>query len=421
MKGRVFRALAVVVSALAWATAAPAQPATEITVYHYQSDKRYEALKELFRRFEAENPDIKVRDVFKPDPQMTAEVQAALTARRPLDLATVAGRNVRLMATTTGAVPVDADPAKAGFLSAYLPQFLDVGRVNGRVYAVPFAFGTPLIYYNRDLLRQAGLDPETTSLRTWDEVIAVAKTIQDRTGVPGLGHLTAGNKDAGTMLMVANAGGEYLSPDGTRLLIDSPQGIAALQFWQDLAVRHKVMPIANDSQWLAAFLGGRLGMFMTSSALLRTAVEATKGKFDLGVANYPVFPGRNARRVTNTGAAVMLYAPEGPRREASLKLLAFLSRLENANHWSRESGYMPLLQDPLRDPAMRAYVEEFPYVKPVIAQMPDTISTYVWGEKGALEAQTIVSALIDDLWANKGPAAILVPPAVARANAALAP
>jgi len=246
------------------------------------------------------------------------------------------------MATTTGAVPIDADPAKAGFLSGYLPQFLDVGRVNGRIYAVPFAFGTPLIYYNKDLLREAGVDPEPTSLQTWDQVIAVAKTVQDKTGVPGLGHLTAGNKDAGTMLMIANAGGDYLSPDGTKLLIDSRQGIAALQLWQDLAVKHKVMPIASDNQALAAFLGGRLGMFMTSSAVLRTAVDATKGKFDLGVANYPVFPGRDARRVTNTGAAFMLYAPEGARREASMKFLNFISRLENSNYWSRESGYMPL-------------------------------------------------------------------------------
>ena len=401
-------------------TAAAAQNVTEISVYHYQSEKRYDALKELFRRFEVENPGIKIRDVFKPDTQLTAEVQAALAARRPVDLATIAGRNVRLMATTTGAVPVDADPAAATFLADYLPQFLDVGRVGGKVYAVPFAFGTPLIYFNKDLFRRAGLDPDTMPLASWNDVIAAAKAIQGATGVAGLGHLAAGNKDAGTMLMVANAGGDYLSPDGSKVLFDSPQGIAGLQLWQDLAVRHKVMPVANDAQWLAAFMGGRLAMFITSSALLRTALEATKGKFALGVAGYPVFPGREARRVTNTGAAFMLYAPEGPRRAAALKFLAFVSRLENANAWSRESGYMPLLRDPLRDPAMRAYVDAVPEVKPVIAQMPETISTYVWAEKGALEAQTIISTLIDELWANKGSAAQLVPAAAVKANAALA-
>jgi multiple sugar transport system substrate-binding protein len=69
---------------------------------------------------------------------------------------------------------------------------------------------------------------------------------------------------------------------------------------------------------------------------------------------------------------------------------------------------------------MKKYVDEFPYVRPVLAQMPDTISTYVWAEKGALEAQSIVSKLIDDLWAGKGSAAELVPVAVRQGNAALA-
>jgi multiple sugar transport system substrate-binding protein len=97
-----------------------------------------------------------------------------------------------------------------------------------------------------------------------------------------------------------------------------------------------------------------------------------------------------------------------------------MSRLEIANYWSRESGYMPLMKDPLRDAGMKTYVEEFAHVRPVLAQMQDTISTYVWAEKGALEAQSIVSKLIDDLWAGKGPASELVPVAVRQGNAALA-
>jgi ABC-type glycerol-3-phosphate transport system substrate-binding protein len=392
---------------------------TEIVVYHYQTDKRYEALKEVIRRFEAENKDVKVVDIFKPDQTITADVQAALAARRPVDIATIAGRNVYFMSQNTSAVAINQDPAKAAFLDGYLPQFLDVGRHGDKVFAVPYAFGTPMLYYNKDVFRKASLDPDAPP-KNWNELIAAAKTIQDKTGIAGIAHLTAGNKDYGTMLMVTNAGGIYLNAEGNKLLFDSPEGIAGLQLWQDLAVKYKVMPIATDAQWTAAFFGGRLAMYITSSAGLRQVVQQAQGKFDVGVANYPLFPGRDVRRVPNSGATFMLYAPEGPRREAALKFLAFISRLEVANYWSRESGYMPLLKDPLRDPDMKKYVDEFPFVRPVLAQMPDTISTYVWADKGALEAQSIVSKLIDDLWAGKGPAAELVPIAVKQGNAALA-
>jgi ABC-type glycerol-3-phosphate transport system substrate-binding protein len=392
---------------------------TEIVIYHYQTDKRHEALKEVFRRFEAENADIKIVEIFKPDQTITADTQAALAARRPVDIATIAGRNVYFMSRNTAAVPVNQDPGKAAFLDNYLPQFLDVGRRGDKIFAMPYAFGTPMLYFNKDIFRKAGLDPDAP-LRTWDDIISAAKTVQEKTGMAGVAHLTAGNKDYGTMLMVANAGGTYLNAEGDKLMFDSLEGIAGLQLWQDLVIKHKVLPIANDAQWTAAFFGGRLAMHITSSAGLRQMVQQSQGKFELGVANYPLFPGRSERKVPNSGATFMLYAPAGPKREASLKFLAFMSRLEIANYWSRESGYMPLLKDPLRDPEMKKYVDEFPYVRPVLAQMPDTISTYVWAEKGALEAQSIVSKLIDDLWAGKGSAAELVPVAVRQGNAALA-
>jgi multiple sugar transport system substrate-binding protein len=103
-----------------------------------------------------------------------------------------------------------------------------------------------------------------------------------------------------------------------------------------------------------------------------------------------------------------------------MALLRFISQKEIANRWSRESGYMPLMQDPLSDPEMRAYVEAFPLVAPVIAQMSQTVPTNVWPAKGTLEAQTIIRAMLDDLWAARRPASEIVPEAVARVNAALA-
>ena len=219
--------LAVVALAIVPMGASRAQQ-TEIVIYHYQTDKRHDALKQVFRRFEAENADIKIVDIFKPDQTITSDVQAALAARRPVDIATIAGRNVYFMSRNTAAVPINQDAGKAAFLDNYLPQFLDVGRRGDKVFAMPYAFGTPMLYYNKDVFRKAGLDPEAPP-KTWDEVIAAATTIQDKTGVAGVAHLAAGNKDYGTMLMVTNAGGTYLSAEGDKLMFDSPEGIAGLQ------------------------------------------------------------------------------------------------------------------------------------------------------------------------------------------------
>ena len=395
------------------ATAASAK--VEIAFYHYQSNQNFDAFRKILDEFEAANPDIKVTDVYSTSAQITADVQTALAAGRPVDIATVIGKNVRFFVDNTPAVAINAQPDKAAFLDTYLPNFLDIGRVGSQIYAIPHAYGTPLMFYNKDLFRAAGLDPEAPPT-DWDGVFAAAKAVQEKTEVPGLAHMLASSKDYGSMLLVMNAGGEYLSADGACARFDGPEGIAAMQLWQDMVVTNKVTTVANDKQYEAAFQAGQIGILLYSSAALQPFVSSAKGKFEIGVAGYPAFKAGMKRRLPNSGAALMLYAPEGERREASLKLLAFLSQREISNRWSRESGYMPLAKEPLADPAMAAYVAEFPYVKPVIDQMADTVPTATWGQTGALEAQTIVSNLVDALWAGEGSAAELAPDAVKRMN-----
>lgn len=397
---------------------ADARSETTITFYHYQAGGSYKAFRKILDEFEAANPGIKIKDIFSQSEQITADVQTALAARRPIDIATVIGKNIVYFINNTPAVPLNEDKASSDFLDNYLPSFLDIGRVGDKVYAVPHAYGTPMLYYNKKLFKAAGLDPEKPP-QNWDEIVAAGIAIQKATQIPAFAHLQASMKDYGTMLFVMNAGSPYLSADGSCAMFDTPRGIAALQVWQDVAVKYKIMPIANDRQWTAAFMAGQLAMYINSSAGLVPTYQATKENFELGVGPYPRFAPNEARRLPNSGAALMMYAPAGERRVASRKLLAYLSQAKISNRWARESGYMPLAKDPLADPEMAAYVAEFPLVKPVIAQMAETVPTATWGEKGALEAQTVVSNLIDALWAGKGDAGQLVPPAVARMNAAM--
>jgi len=390
--------------------------AVEIVFYHYQRGSNYEVLRSILDQFEEENSDVEVQDIFKQSRNITADVQAALAAGRPVDVATVIGKNIIFFLNNTPAVPLNSDGDTA-WLDTYLPNFLDLGRIGDEIYAIPHAYGTPLIYYNKDIFEKAGLNPENPP-KTWDDVLAYGKQIKERTGMAGAAHLHASMGDYGTMVAVTNAGSTYLSKDGTEAQFDDAKGIAMLQMWQDLATSG-VMPVANDRQWSSAFQAGQMGMYITSSAALRGYLKASDGKFDLGVANYPLWKDQ-PRRVNNSGAALMLYAPEGERRDAALKLLKHLSKQEISNRWSRESGYMPVIQNPENDPVMKEYIDTFAFVQPIIAQMPETVPTATWPAEGTLEAQTTIRAMLDELWAGKRPASEIVPEAVAKVNAALA-
>ncbi|WP_368415526.1 extracellular solute-binding protein [Falsiroseomonas sp.] len=400
------------------APALRAQTAVELVFYHYQTGGAQRTLRAILDRFQADNPGIMVRDIFAQSEQITTQVQAAVAARRPVDAAQVIGKNILFFTANLPAAPINEDRAANEWLARYLPNFLDLGRVGDDIFSLPHSYGTPQIYMNLDLFRQAGVDGARAPA-TWDEVIAAAIRIRERTNRAGIAHLHAANKDYGTMLWVMNNGADYLSPDGMRAMFGSPRGIEAIQTWADLAVRHRVMPVANDQQWTAAFRAGQMGMYMTSSAGLRSSVEAARGRYELGVAKYPTF-GDRPRRVPASGAALMMFAPPGPRRQATVRMFEYFSRRDVANLWSRETGYMPLSRDPLEDPAMAHYVREFPLVRSSIEQMAETVETARWAPNGAIEAQIEVSNLISALWAGRGTAAELVPAAIERINGILA-
>ena len=70
--------------------------------------------------------------------------------------------------------------------AAYYPHIVDTVTFDGTQWGVPVAFSTKALYWNKDLFKQAGLDPETPP-KTWAEEIADAKTIKEKTGVAGFG------------------------------------------------------------------------------------------------------------------------------------------------------------------------------------------------------------------------------------------
>jgi ABC-type glycerol-3-phosphate transport system substrate-binding protein len=148
----------------------PAQAADPVTInfWHYQTSNR-EVLTRAISDFEAENPDVKVRELFKDLSNLASDIQAARLVDRAPDVAQVLGRLTIGMIESSSPVPLDSGPDHGAFLANIAPNFLAVGVYNERPYLVPQSFGTPLLYINRGIFQAAGLDPEKPP-RTWAAV-----------------------------------------------------------------------------------------------------------------------------------------------------------------------------------------------------------------------------------------------------------
>lgn len=116
-------------------------------------------------------------------------------------------------------VPV-TEVLNAEFLADFYPNQLEACSINGQPYALPMYSSPFLLYYNRDLFTQAGLDPDAPPT-TYDEMLAMAEklsalTTADGNKVYAFGQTTASVPISGSALtsMVANFGGEVLTLDG---------------------------------------------------------------------------------------------------------------------------------------------------------------------------------------------------------------
>ncbi|HEX7004878.1 MAG TPA: extracellular solute-binding protein [Trueperaceae bacterium] len=112
-----------------------------------------------------------------------------------------------------------------------IQSLLAVNTVDGNLVAIPFRGGTTMLYYRKDLLEEAGVEPPTTI----EELGAAAKELTREgvyglvmRGVPGF-EIT---QDFARLLFAH--GGEILDESGTECLLDEPEGIATIAFWADL-------------------------------------------------------------------------------------------------------------------------------------------------------------------------------------------
>ncbi|MEA3231807.1 MAG: extracellular solute-binding protein, partial [Thermodesulfobacteriota bacterium] len=146
---------------------------------------------------------------------------------------------------------------------------------------------------------------------------------------------------------------------GNETYFDSPAVVEALQFWQDLGTKHKIMP-EGTIEWGTLrknFLEGKTAIMWHSTGNLTTVKK--KAKFDFGVAMLPA----NKRRGTPTGGGnFYIFKKTSPEeRKAAMKLIKFMTSPESSAEWSMKTGYMGISQAAYDTSKLQEYVKGFPY------------------------------------------------------------
>jgi multiple sugar transport system substrate-binding protein len=344
-----------------------------ITFYNYNlasASAGADATKELIAGFEKKFPNIKVEPVAVPSNEIMSRVQADIVAGQQPDVAQLVFRDLIYIANDLGANAledmVSPDELKTHF-TGMLPQGLELGKVDGKTYGLAYTFSTPILYYNADLFKQAGLDPDQAP-KTWDDVALAGKAIKEKTGKNGFFPGAYGPVD-GTFVyqaIVMSNGGKVR--DGDTLTFadtDAADAVKMLRGMVDSGAHAKIDPAsASDT-----FAAGNMGMFLYTSALLSSIKKSAAGKFDLRLAPMPSF-GEKPTAPTNSGSALFVFSQDPDKQRASYELLKYLTSKEAYTIITSKIGYLPLRLDIVDDPAyLGGWVKDNPMFRSNLEQL----------------------------------------------------
>jgi multiple sugar transport system substrate-binding protein len=232
----------------------------------------------------------------------------------------------------------------------------------GRVYGLPWVQGSRVLFLNRQLFRQAGLDPDHPP-QTWDELLDAARKIDESgKGVYGFGQ-NIGEKYVLYKKFMAFAwgnGGDVFDEHGN-IVVNSPAMLEALEFYLKLAPYSLQEKQEVLDQY---FKTGKLGMQISGAWNVKNyALEAPD--LDYGVALVPKPALDHGEHVSFAGAEMLVVFKGSKQRDASIKLARFLQAYPQAKTISLAAGSVfpaakAALHDPtfMDDPRVRVFIEQ---------------------------------------------------------------
>ena len=246
------------------------------------------------------------------------------------------------------------DPEFKKQLKDFFPRLLAACKYYGKLYGFPLNVSTPILYYNKDLFRKAGLDPNKPP-KTWSELYEYAKKIA------ALGDDIYGYRvDAVDWLIEAyiwQFGGEIISEDGRKMLIDNPGTLEAWKFFQKM-VKEKIAVFSGGKAGNALDLSGKIGMVVRSTGSLGYLRKNVK--WDLGATLMPY----EKKAVVPIGGGNLYIFATRPEKEkkAAWEFLKFVVKPENTLKWALSTGYMASRISAYNSPELQKLIKEDPRV-----------------------------------------------------------
>jgi multiple sugar transport system substrate-binding protein len=314
--------------------------AQKLVLASWGSQEEIQAYQQVLRVFQERNPGIQVEYINIPSNEYLAKITAMMAAGSPPDVFFINNIDFPGLASRGVLKPLDPFIQRDKYPTGDIfPGILKAFQWEGAQYGLPRDVSNLVVFYNRNLLRKAGL-PDPKPDWTWDDFLRYAKALT----VEKDGKRVQWGVSFQTFYLfwqpwVWSAGGRFYSPDHSKFLLNSPPSVEGLQFYLDLRYKHHVAPTPEEAQDrgpFTMFLNGQTGMIVDGR--WRVPTLKARAKFDFDVVPFP--RGKAGSIVDIDGSGwVMAAGTRNP--EAAWKLLSFLAGPEAIQIFTKTGLIIP--------------------------------------------------------------------------------
>ncbi len=350
--------------------------------------------------FQKENPGIKVNPIYSGTYQES--IVKALTAHKsgtPPVTSVLLSTDMHTLIDEDAIVPFDGLATSAedkAWLNSFYPAFMANSRTGGKTWGIPFQRSTVVLYWNKELFKEAGLDPNRPPAN-WKEMAEYAQKLTKRDASGNTSQWGVQIPSSGFPYWLFQGlttpnGIELMNAAGTETYFDNPAVVEALKYWVDLARTQKVHP-PGVVEWGTTpkdFFEKKVAMMWTTTGNL-TNVKAN-AKFDFGVA---MLPAAKRRGSPTGGGNFYLFKKSTPQQQqAAFKFIKWITSPAHAAQWGIDTGYVAVRPEAWETPAMKKYIEGFPAAAVARDQLQYSVA-----ELSTHENQRVTKALNDGLQA----------------------
>jgi multiple sugar transport system substrate-binding protein len=344
-----------------------AAKAEDVTLTLWSLDKDIQPAPNLVKEFNAQNNGIKIEyRLIQFDDVVTEAMRAYATGQAP-DIIAVDNPEHAMFASRGAFLDLTDMIAKSSVIKTdnYFPGPLKSVEWDGKYFGMPKATNTIALYYNKDMFKAKGLDPNKPP-QTWDELVADARKLTDPAkNVYGLAFSAKANEE-GTFQFLpwAQMGGasyEHINAEGA---------VKALDTWKTIMDEKLASPdTLTRGQWdsTGTFNSGNAAMAISGPWELDRMMK--EAKFDWGVTLLPV-PKEGAERSSAMGDFNWAVFASTKHPAEAFKALEFFASQDDKmfkNYGqlpARSDITIPATGEKLKDEALKVFIEQLKYAKP---------------------------------------------------------